>query len=85
VSPIHATNLDRFPPTYLTCGSQDAVLPDTLDMVRELAEAGVDVTASVVDRADHEYLLRDPALPRVRREWDRLLNWLASRVGVTGT
>jgi acetyl esterase len=79
VSPIYAPNLERFPPTYLNCGSEDAVLPDTLDMVGRLGEAGVDVTASVVEGVDHEFLLLDPALPHVEREWQRMLRWLADR------
>ena len=75
-SPRFAPNLDRFPPTYLSCGAEDPLLPQTLSMTRELADAGVSVTASVVPEADHEFLLYDLERPGVAPEWDRCLSWL---------
>jgi acetyl esterase len=76
VSPWYAQNLDRFPPVYITCGAQDALLPDSLAMAGRFADAGVSTTVSVVEGRDHEFLMLDPALPDLADEWERLLGWL---------
>lgn len=83
-SPYFAENLDSFPPTYLNCGSEDALLPQTLRMTRRLAEAGVDVTTSVVPAADHEFLLYDLDRPGIAAEWQRCLSWLGRHAGEAG-
>ena len=81
VSPFYAPNLDRFPPVYLTCGSDDALLPDSLYMTRRFAECAVPTTLSVVDGRDHEFLMLDPSLADVSAEWQRMLDWLDLHAG----
>ena len=76
VSPWYAPNLDRFPPVHMTCGAEDALLPDSLAMAGRFADAGVSTTVSVVEGRDHEYLMLDPELPDLAEEWKRLLGWL---------
>jgi acetyl esterase/lipase len=76
VSPYYARNLSAMPPTYLNCGADDPLLPQTLNMTRRLADVGVPVTTSVVPGLDHEFLLNDPELPRVADEWGRVLRWI---------
>jgi acetyl esterase len=77
VSPILAASLGKFPATYLSCGSADSVLPQSLRMTAALAEVGVDVTLSVVSPGDHEFLMLSEAdNPRVKEEWERIENWL---------
>jgi acetyl esterase len=77
VSPARAADLSVFPPTYLSCGDRDALLPQTLLMTRALAEAGVDTTMSIVPGGTHEFLvLRESVLPGVTEEWERMLDWL---------
>jgi acetyl esterase len=79
VSPIRAPNLDSFPPVYLNCGSEDALLPDTLEMTARFGEVGVSTTASIVDGVDHEFLLMDSELPHIAGEWQRMLGWLGEK------
>jgi acetyl esterase len=76
VSPYYASNLSSMPATYLSCGADDPLLPQTLSMTQRLADAGVAVTASIVPGLDHEFLLYDPDLPVVAEEWARMLRWL---------
>jgi acetyl esterase len=76
VSPWYAPNLALFPPVYITCGSDDALLPDSLAMAGKFADFHVPTTVSVVAGRDHEYLLLDPALPDLAEEWERMLAWL---------
>jgi acetyl esterase len=77
VSPIRASTLGEFPPTYLCCGDEDPTLPQSLAMTGALATAGVPATLSVVAGADHEFLLIDERrLPVVARESQRILDWL---------
>jgi acetyl esterase len=76
-SPYFAPNLACFPPAYLSCGSHDPVLGQTLLMTGRLAELGVPVTTSIVPGFDHELLLIDPGRePLITEEWDRTLAWL---------
>lgn len=75
-SPYFAANLDHFPPSYLSCGTEDGLLPQTLRMTGKLAEAGVPVTTSVIPGADHEFLLYDLDRPGIAAEWERCLAWL---------
>ena len=82
VSPIRAPNLGSFPSVYLNCGSEDALLPDTLEMTAKFGEVGVSTTASIVDGVDHEFLLLDPTLPHIAREWQRMLEWLEEKAAV---
>jgi acetyl esterase len=76
-SPYHAPNLEAFPPAYMSCGSDDSCLPETLAMTTRLADLGVPVTTSIVPGFDHEFLLIDEQRdPLITEEWERSLAWL---------
>lgn len=80
VSPILAPDLARFPPCYLTCGDEDALLPQSLAMTRRLAEVGVPTRLSVVAHADHEFLLLDRTMPQARDELAAVIGWLRAQL-----
>ena len=75
-SPIYAPNLDAFPPTYLSCGHEDPLLPHTLAMTRALAHAGVATTASILPKTAHFFAQFDAALSQVEPELQRIFAWL---------
>ena len=81
VSPARSTSVGSFPPCYLNCGSRDALLPQTLDMTRALASAGVAVDTSIVSGADHVFLNIAADAPRTALELRRVNAWLAQQVG----
>jgi acetyl esterase len=76
VSPIHAPNIAEFPPCYLCCGDQDALLPQSLAMASVLTRVGVPTTVSVVAGADHEFLLMADGMAAARKELERIFDWL---------
>jgi acetyl esterase len=76
VSPIRASSLAEFPPTYLCCGSWDATLGQSLAMTQALADLDVPVTLSVVPGMDHEFLLTADREPLAAIELQRILAWL---------
>ena len=75
-SPIYAPNLDAFPPTYLSCGHEDPLLPHTLAMTRALAHAGVATTVSILPKTAHFFAQFDAALSQVEPELQRIFSWL---------
>ncbi|MEA2331025.1 MAG: acetyl esterase [Thermoleophilaceae bacterium] len=79
VSPAHAPNLDRFPPTYLTIGDQDALVPQSLGMAARLIDAGVPTTLSLVEGLNHSFAYIPHHLPDAATELQRLFGWLESR------
>jgi acetyl esterase len=81
VSPALAPNLDRFPPTYLTIGDQDALLPQTLDMAGRLAEAGVPTRVSVIPGLNHSFAYIPHQLPDAAAELERMFAWLCAQTG----
>jgi acetyl esterase/lipase len=83
VSPALAPNLDRFPPTYLTIGDQDALLPQSLDMARRLAEAGASARLSVVPGLNHSFAYIPHKLPDAAAELARMFEWLSAETGAT--
>jgi acetyl esterase len=83
VSPALAANLDRFPPAYLTIGDQDALLPQSLDMAKRLAEAGVRVRLSVVPDLNHSFAYIPHKLPEAAAELRRMFDWLSAETGAT--
>jgi acetyl esterase len=83
VSPIHATNLARFPPCYVACGDQDYLLPQSLAMAGALAAAKVPTTVSVVEGVSHTFAQLDLQLPAAAEEVARELHWLARVHGLT--
>ncbi len=80
VSPILAPDLGAFPPCYLVCGDEDALLPQSLAMTKRLAEAGVPTRLSVVPVADHEFMLLDESMPQARDEMQAVNNWLKAQL-----
>jgi acetyl esterase len=83
VSPALAPNLDSFPPTYLTIGDQDALLPQTLDMGKRLADARVPARVSVVPGLNHSFAYIPHKLPDAAAELARMFDWLQSATGAS--
>jgi acetyl esterase/lipase len=77
VSPAYWSGISRFPPTYLTCGARDALLPQTLEMTRVLTGADVHTTVSIVADADHAFLMMADTDPAAMKESQRICDWLA--------
>ena len=75
-----ADGLGAFPPTYLSCGSEDSLLGHTLELTKALASAGVAVTASVVEGLDHVFVKRAGSEPAAARELERVHAWLDERL-----
>ena len=76
VSPLMSPDLDKLPPTYLTCGDQDALLSHTLLMVGALAKQGVPTTASILAGVDHEFQKIPDKVPNGEAEVRRMITWL---------
>ncbi|TWT08687.1 alpha/beta hydrolase [Reyranella sp. CPCC 100927] len=76
VSPLMSPDLDKLPPTYLTCGDQDALLSNTLLMTAALVKRGVPTTASVLAGVDHEFLKIPDKVPNGEAEVRRMIDWL---------
>jgi acetyl esterase/lipase len=83
VSPALATDLDRFPPSYLTIGDQDALLPQSLDMAKRLSEAGAPTRLSVVPGLNHSFAYIPHKLPDAAAELARMFEWLSAQTGAT--
>ena len=83
VSPAFAETLDRFPPAYLTVGSEDALLPQSLDMTRRLIDRGVPTTLSVIAGLNHSFAYIPHKLPDAAAELERMFAWLSERNGAT--
>jgi acetyl esterase len=77
VSPAYWSGIAEFPPTYLTCGARDALLPQTLRMTRVLAGADVSTTVSIVGDADHGFLMLADTDDAAMKESQRICDWLA--------
>lgn len=76
VSPVHSPHLAAMPPTYLSCGAEDAFLSHTFAMATALAQVDVPLTVSIVEGADHEFLKIPHVVPEAGPELDRLTRWL---------
>lgn len=79
VSPINA-NLALFPPTYVSCGSEDEGLGLSLAMVGALAGSGNPVTASVVADANHVFLNIPDVVRGAAPELQRITAWLLDQL-----
>jgi acetyl esterase len=80
VSPAFAPRLSAFPPTYLSCGDRDLLLPQSLAMTKALSRSGVPTTLSVVAGADHTFAQLEHELPSATPELERIFAWLSTRV-----
>ena len=85
VSPALSADLGRFPPCYLTIGDQDALLPQSLDMAKRLAEAGAPTRLSVVPGLNHSFAYIPHKLPEAAAELRRMFDWLCERTGADAT
>lgn len=81
VSPALSESLAAFPPTYMPIGSEDGLLPQSLDMTGRLADAGVPVTLSVVAGLNHSFAYIPHKLPDAAAELQRMFAWLSERNG----
>jgi acetyl esterase len=81
VSPALADHLDRMPPTYLTIGDEDALVPQTLDMAKRLIDHGVPTTLSLVAGLNHSFAYIPHQLPDAAAELRRMFAWLAAATG----
>jgi acetyl esterase len=81
VSPVRSSVLDRFPPTYVSCGSRDSLLGHSLGMIDALATAGVAVEASILEGIDHGFLKRPPDAGA--KEFERAMRWVRSKLEET--
>ncbi len=79
VSMVYAPNLDRFPPTYLSCGHDDSFLGQTLELTKALADAGAPATVSIVEGLNHNYA-KAYANEVAQAEVERAFAWLAEKV-----
>lgn len=80
VSPIENPHLDKLPPTYISCGAEDAFLSHSLAMTEALANRDVPVTLSVVAGADHEFHKIPETVPPAGPENARIFDWLRAHV-----
>jgi len=78
-SMVYAPNLDRFPPTYLSCGHDDSFLGHTLELTKALASAGAKATLSVPEGLDHGYA-KSWGNEDAQVEVDRAFEWLERKV-----
>lgn len=76
VSPVHSPHLGTLPPTYVSCGAEDALLAHSLAMANALVQADVPTTLSVIEGADHEFLKLQHLIPSAAPEMQRIIAWL---------
>lgn len=77
VSPYYAPNLAAFPPAYISCGDRDALLPQSLRFTGALVDADVPTTVSVVEGADHAFLMMPDIIAGAADEFERIVNWMS--------
>lgn len=78
VSPALAPDdvLSTFPPTYLSVGCEDSLLPQSLEMTDKLGWLNVPVRLSANPGWDHAFSYADHLIPGVSEEFDRIFQWL---------
>jgi acetyl esterase len=81
-SMVYASNLDRFPPVYISCGHEDSFLAHTLELTKALAAAGAQATLSVVEGLDHGYA-KSWDNPVAQQEVERAFTWLEHKVPIS--
>ncbi|HSM64737.1 MAG TPA: alpha/beta hydrolase fold domain-containing protein [Ilumatobacteraceae bacterium] len=79
-SPARSARLAGFPSTYLSCGSLDSLLGQSLVMAERLAAADVDVTLSVPGGLDHSFDVLEDRRDEARAEMARARRWLLDRL-----
>lgn len=83
VSPVLA-DVSHFPQTFLTCGSEDSFLGQTLSFGKALAMANVPLTLSLLQGADHSFAVMEHLLPQAAEEMERVFTWLRRAAGLQG-
>jgi len=76
VSPAYSAVLADFPPVYINCGDHDALVPQSLRFAKCLMDAGVPTTLSIVENADHEFLLIPEFVSGATGEFEHIIEWL---------
>jgi acetyl esterase len=80
VSPVLAPNLGTWPPTYISCGMHDSLLPHSLALAKALSQTSIPTTLSVIEGANHGYAKRAHRVPGAEQELDRIRRWLDDKV-----
>lgn len=75
VSPIFSPNKDRWPPTYIACGTEDPLAGPALRLVEDLRTLRVPVTALFVGGADHSWWPNRAAVPEWRLAAEHMPAW----------
>jgi acetyl esterase len=75
VSPIFSPNKDRWPPTYVVCGTDDPLAGPALRLVEDLRALRVPVTALFVGGADHSWWHNRAAAPEWRSAAEHMRTW----------
>ncbi|MQB01305.1 MAG: alpha/beta hydrolase fold domain-containing protein [Actinobacteria bacterium] len=78
-SPLESRDLGRFPPVYLSCGSLDSMLPQTLRLAERLSLSDVETTVSVIPDVDHAFAKYLHPGPTEAAELHRIHTWMAAR------
>jgi len=78
VSPVLAPEevLRQFPPTYLCCGSEDSLMPESLGFTDKLGWLNVPVTLSVNAGMDHAFSYAPHLVEGVDDEFERIFRWM---------
>ena len=84
VSPVCAAHLERFPPTYISCGDQDLLVGQSLAMAAALTRVRVPTTLSVVEGLSHAFVHISHILPAAESEVQRMCRWLEHRARPAG-
>lgn len=82
VSPVLAPNLNRFPPTYISCGDIDPLVGQSMSMAKALITAGVSTELSVPRNVGHAYTYIVDEDPAVRSEAERIFTWLKDNINI---
>lgn len=78
VSPERLADKTAFPPTYISCGSHDALLSQSLRFGLSLARAEVPTSISVLPGADHAFLHVPERVPGAAAEIERIGAWITT-------
>jgi acetyl esterase len=75
-------DLTDLPPTYLTCGDEDSLLGQSLEMTKALTQATVPTTLSVVAGLDHAFPFLEDSSSVVGEEMSRARAWVRRIAGI---
>ncbi|MFT5113234.1 MAG: monoterpene epsilon-lactone hydrolase [Parasphingorhabdus sp.] len=75
ISPLRAKFDSRFPPTYISSGTNDYLLSDTLRLTTRLRDAGIEVEQSIRESMWHVFEFY-PEMPEARQSLQALARFL---------